>query len=166
VFRSAETSEIMVQSASGGEPLSFLGHAGGATHAQFNPGVPRWIAYDFDDSGRREVYVQAFEPGKPASSARWQISNAGGTMPRWRGDAKEIFYLALDGKLMAVRVSGDGPSFHYSTPELLFSATPPILRSPSFEYDVTPDGQRFLMIEPAEKAEYLPLTLVTDWLSR
>jgi eukaryotic-like serine/threonine-protein kinase len=161
----AASTEIMVQP-EGGQPLSFLGEIRGATHAQFNPGVPRWIAYDFDDSGRREIYVQAFEPGKPASSARWQISNAGGTMPRWRGDGKEIFYLSLGGKLMAARVSGDGPSFQSSTPEPLFEATPPFLRSPSFEYDVAPDGQRFIMIEPAEKAEYLPLTLMTNWLSK
>ena len=160
------SSEIMVQPASGGRPLSFLGHALGATKAQFNPGIPRWIAYDFDDSGRREIYVQAFEPGKTASVARWQISNAGGVMPRWRGDRKEIFYLALDGKLMAARISSDGPSFQSATPEMLFNATPPLLRSPSFEYDVTPDGQRFLMIEPAEKPEYLPLTLVTKWLTK
>jgi hypothetical protein len=63
------SSEIMVRSASDGQPLSFLGHAFGATKAQFNPGTPRWIAYDFDDSGRREIHVQAFEPGKPASAA-------------------------------------------------------------------------------------------------
>jgi hypothetical protein len=88
------SSEIMVRSATGGQPLSFLSHAFGATKAQFNLGKPRLIPYDFDDSGRREIYVQAFEPGKTASSARWQISNAGGTMPRWRGDGKEIFYLA------------------------------------------------------------------------
>jgi hypothetical protein len=160
------SSEIMVRYASGGQPLSFLGHAYGATKAQFNPGRPRWIAYDFDDSGRREIYVQAFEPGKTASSARWQISNAGGTMPRWRGDGKEIFYLALDGKLMAARISSDGPSFQFSTPELLFNAMPPLLRSPSFEYDVTPDGQRFLLVEPAEKPEYLPLTLISKWLTK
>jgi len=67
--------------------------------------------------------------------------------------------------MMAARVSSDGPSFEVSTPEMLFNATPPLLRSPAFEYDVTPDGQRFLMIEPAEKREYLPLTLVTKWLS-
>ena len=79
------------------------------------------------------------------------------------GSSREM---APAGMLGPWLVSGDGPSFHSSTPELLFSATPPILRSPSFEYDVTPDGQRFLMIEPAEKAEYLPLTLVTHWLSR
>jgi len=160
------SSEIMVQPAGGGQPLAFLGHAFGATTAQFNPGGPRWVAYDFDDSGRREVYVQDFEPGKAGSTARWQISDAGGTMPRWRGDGKEIFYLALDGKLMAVRVSGGGPTFHSSSPELMFNATPPTLRSPSFEYDVAPDGQRFLMIEPAEKPEYLPLTLVSNWLAR
>jgi eukaryotic-like serine/threonine-protein kinase len=153
----------MVRATGGGEPLSFLGHAFGATKAQFNPGVPRWVAYDFDDTGRREIYVQAFEPGKITSQARWQISDAGGTMPRWRGDGKEIFYLSLDGKLMVARVSSDGPSFQSSAPKPLFTAMPPLLRSPSFEYDVARDGQRFLMIEPAEKAEYLPLTLVTNW---
>lgn len=159
--------EIMIQADSGGQPVSFLGqHAHGAVHAQFNPGAPRWIAYDFDDSGRREVYVQAFEPGKPASSARWQISNAGGQMPRWRGDGKEIFYLSLDGKMTAVRVSGDGAAFQSSTPQVLFNATPPNLRTPNWEYDVSADGQRFLMIEPVVAPEYQPLTIVSDWRSR
>ena len=156
----------MVLDARGGQPLSFLGHARGASKAQFNPGVPRWIVYDFDDSGRREIYVQAFEPGKPASSARWQISNAGGMMPRWRGDGKEIFYLSLDGKMMAARVSGDGAAFQSSTPQFLFNATPPNLRTTNFEYDVSPNGERFLMIEPMVAPEYQPLTLVSNWRSR
>jgi Tol biopolymer transport system component len=160
------STEIMIQAAEGGKPLSFLGHARGASKAQFNPGVPRWIVYDFDDSGRREIYVQAFEPGKPASSARWQISNGGGMMPRWRGDGKEIFYLSLDGKMMAARVSGDGAAFQASTPEVLFNATPPNLRTPNFEYDVSSDGERFLMIEPLVAPEYQPLTLVSNWQSR
>jgi serine/threonine protein kinase len=159
------STEIMVRPANGGQPLSFLGHARGASKAQFNPGAPRWIAYDFDDSGRREIYVQAFEPGKPATSARWQISNAGGMMPRWRGDGKEIFYLSLEGKMMAVRVSGDGVAFQSWAPRFLFDATPPHLRTPNFEYDVSPDGERFLMIEPAVRPEYQPLTLVSNWLS-
>ncbi len=159
--------QVMIQAASGGQPVSFLGqHAHGAVHAQFNPGVPRWIAYDFDDSGRREVYVQAFEPGKAASSARWQISNAGGQMPRWRGDGKEIFYLSLDGKMMAAHVSGDDAAFQSSTPQFLFNASPPQMRTPNFEYDVTADGERFLMIEPLERPEYLPLTLVSNWRLR
>jgi hypothetical protein len=106
--------------------------------------VPRWIAYDFDDSGRREIYVQEFEPGKPASSARWQISDAGGQMPRWRGDGTEIFYLSLDGKMMAARVSTNSGVFQSSTPQFLFNASPPQL----------------------EKPEYQSLTLVSDWRVR
>jgi hypothetical protein len=160
------STEIMVLDDRGGQPLSFLGHARGASKAQFNPGVPRWIAYDYDDSGQREIYVQAFEPGKPASSARWQISNAGGMMPRWRGDGKEIFYLSLDGKMMAVGVSSKGAAFQSLTPQFLFNATPPHLRTPNFEYDVSADGQRFLMIEPLEKPEYQPLTFISNWRSR
>ena len=77
-----------VRPADGGESLSYLGHSGGTVHAQFNPGTPRWIAYDYDDSGRREIYVQAFAPGQQASASRWQVSRGGGTMPRWRATAK------------------------------------------------------------------------------
>jgi len=160
------STEIMIQPASGGKALNYLPRSFGAAKPQFNPGVPSWIAYDFDDSGRREVYVQAFERGRPASSARWQISSGGGVMPRWRGDGKEIFYFALDGRMMAARVSSEGSSFNCEMPEALFRATPPLLRSPAFEYDVMPDGQRFLMIEPAEKSEYLPLTLISKWMNR
>ncbi len=87
-------------------------------------------------------------------------------MPRWRGDGKEIFYLSLDGKMMAVRVSGDGPAFQSWTPHVLFNATPPHLRTPNFEYDVSADGERFLMIEPLVAPEYQPLTLVSNWRSR
>jgi Tol biopolymer transport system component len=158
--------EIMIRSATAGPPVGFLGRARSASKAQFNPGVPRWIAYDFDDSGRREIYVQAFEPGKQASAARWQISNAGGLMPRWRGDGKEIFYMSLEGKMMAAQVSGDGAAFQSSTPQFLFNATPPELRSPNFEYDVSPDGERFLLVEPLDKPEYQPLVLLTNWRSK
>jgi Tol biopolymer transport system component len=157
------SSEIMVMSASGENAFSFLAHALGAAHPQFNPGTPRWIAYDFDDTGRREVYIQAFTPGQPASAARWQISNGGGVMPRWRADGKELFYLTLDGKMMSVTVSPAGDAFRATAPVFLFDATPPSLRSPSWEYDVSSDGKRFLMIEPAIKPESQVLTLVTDW---
>jgi Tol biopolymer transport system component len=162
----SQSTEIMIQAVSGGPPLSFLGHARGASKAQFDPVTPHWITYDFDDSGRREIYVQEFEPGKPASAARWQISNAGGIMPRWRGDGKEILYLSLEGKMMGARVSTAGGVFQSSTPQFLFDATPPQLRTPNFEYDVSADGERFLMIEPLEKPEYKPLTLVSNWRSR
>jgi hypothetical protein len=137
-----KSSEIMVQTSDGGQPLSLLG--------------PERAARGLRSSlrARQACLVRAmadFQRGRDHA--------------RWRGDGKEIFYLALDGQLMAVQVSGEGTSFQFSSPELLFNATPPVLRSPSFDYDVAADGQRFLMIEPAEKAEYLPLTLVSNWLT-
>src|ERR1035441_7363331 len=139
--------------------------AGEPKHS-FNPGVRRAIPYDFDGGGRREIYVQAFEPAKPASPACWQISNGGGTMPRWWGDGKVIFYLSLDGKMMAVRVSGSGGALVSSTTVFLCNATPPQLRTSNWEYDVSADGERFLMIEPMAAPEYQPLTLVSNWRSR
>jgi hypothetical protein len=68
--------------------------------------------------------------------------------------------------MMAVRVSGDGAAFHSSTPQFLFNATPPEMRKPNFEYDVSAYGERFLMIEPMVAPEYQPLTLVSNWRSR
>ena len=87
-------------------------------------------------------------------------------MPRWRGDGEEIFYLSLEGKMMAMRVSSNGAVFQSSTPQFLFNAAAPELRTPNFEYDVSPDGERLLMIEPLEKPEYQPLTLVSNWRVR
>jgi hypothetical protein len=74
--------------------------------------------------------------------------------------------VSLDGRMMAARVSSDGAALQSSTPQFLFNATPPHLRTPNFEYDVSADGERFLMIEPLEKPEYQPLTLVSNWRSR
>ena len=86
------SSEIMIGSVTGGEPVSFLGHALGAAAAQFSPGTARWIAYDFDDTGRRRLRP-GIQPGKPASSARWQVSTNGGRYPRWRGDGASSTFL-------------------------------------------------------------------------
>jgi hypothetical protein len=68
--------------------------------------------------------------------------------------------------MMAVRVSGDGAAFQSSAPQILFDATAPQLRTPNWEYDVSPDGQRFLMIEPLVDPEHQPLTIVGNWRYR
>jgi Tol biopolymer transport system component len=97
------------------------------------------IAYSSAESGRMEIYVQTF-PGK--GGGRWQVSRSGGDLPVWRGDGKELFYLAPEGTLMAVDVSG-GESFRVGTPRGLFRvAVKGVVGS---SYDVTPDGQRFLV---------------------
>ena len=76
------------------------------TYGQFSPDG-KWIAYSSTESGRREVYVQGFAPDRVPAAAvgKWQISTAGGDRPRWRRDGRELYYIALDGKLMAVPVA-------------------------------------------------------------
>ena len=75
----------------------------------------RWLAYVSDESGRYEVYVQSF----PGGGGKRQVSTGGGIGPRWRGDGKELFYHAPDGKLMAVPVKS-GASFEAGAPVALF----------------------------------------------
>jgi hypothetical protein len=106
-----------------------------------------------DESGRYEVYVQSF----PAPGGKWQISTDGGTMPRWRRDGKELFYLAADRKLMAVEVKAD--STFSSVPRALFAAPP----FPDRSYSVTADGQRFLFNSSRKEAVSTPITVVINW---
>jgi Tol biopolymer transport system component len=149
---------------SGGKPYMFLQTSVSEAHSQFSPLTPRWVAYSADDTGRREIYVKAVVPGQPAADARWQISSAGGTMPRWRADGRELFYWALDGTIMAAPVDGTGAAFKTSTPVPLFQVQPPIMRTNDISFDVSGDGQRFLIVEPVERARSQPLNLVTNWL--
>jgi Tol biopolymer transport system component len=136
-------------------------------HSQFNPnGPPRWIAYSSDDTGRREIYVAPFVPGQPASGERRQVSSEGGTMPRWRRDGRELYYWALDGRLMAVPVDGSGAAFLASPPLSLFQSHRPTMRTNDIEFDVTRDGLRFLMVEPSEATTFQSLSFVTDWRRR
>ena len=78
----------------------------------------KWISYQSDESGKDQVYVQPFPPGAGASG-KWQISVDGGVGARWRGDGKELFYLA-GSKLMAVAISAVGGGFHAGIPKELF----------------------------------------------
>ena len=127
----------------------------------------RWLAYASNESGRFEVYVQAFsiDSSKP-SSDRFTISNAGGADPRWRGDGKELFYLSADGKLMSVEIqTADGSRFAAAPPRPLFEI-PPLasqLRAASFRYAVTADGKRFLVLMEPKDTPQSPLTVVVNW---
>jgi dipeptidyl aminopeptidase/acylaminoacyl peptidase len=85
--------------------------------AQFSPDG-KFIAYESNESGRFEVYAQAF----PTSGGKWQISTNGDAMPRWGRDGKELFYIALDGRLMSapIALSTDGRALQPGTPVPLF----------------------------------------------
>jgi len=115
----------------------------------------RWIAYSSDESGRREVYIQPF----PATGAKWQISVDGGLLPKWRADGKEIFYVTGDnGKMMSAAVEASGGTFSAAIPQALFVA-----RNGRGAYDVSADGQRFLMLHRLEEETSPAITVVLNW---
>jgi Tol biopolymer transport system component len=126
----------------------------------------RWIAYFSNETGRNEIVTQTF----PKPGGKWQVSNAGGVFPRWRRDGKELFFQALDGKLMAVPVSYTGRAgetlIEPGTPVSLFDAhtvggpySPFGFRQ---QYDVSPDGQRFL-VNSITKEVTSPVTVILNF---
>ena len=138
---------------------TFLQTPANESRAVFSPNG-RWVAYESDESGKKEIYVQSF----PASGAKWQISASGGSQPRWRRDGKELFYLSGDRKVTAVEVNTEAPTFAHGTPKALFDT--PILKGedhPGDQYAVTADGQRFLVNTLAEDRTYAPISLVLNW---
>jgi hypothetical protein len=131
--------------------------------AQLSPDG-RWIAYFSNETGRNEVYIGSF----PTPRGKWSITKDGAAYPLWRGDSKELFYYAADGRIVAVPVSGTTTP-DVGTPVPLFSAR--MLGGPSSapgfraQYDVSADGQRFLLNVPVqdEDASSPVITVVLDW---
>jgi Tol biopolymer transport system component len=121
----------------------------------------KWVAYVSLESGQTEVSVASF----PAFTDRRQISTAGGTQPVWRSDAKELFFLGLDARLMAVDVTS-GTTLQTGTVRTLFQ-TSLISGTGAKAYAVTRDGQRFLLREPSgrESGSIEQLYIVTNWTS-
>lgn len=126
-----------------------------ANNALLSPGS-KWIAYDSDETGLHEVFVGTF----PNPGGKWQVSTHGGTQPTWSRDGKELYYVALDGNLMAVNVSGrpDG-SFVAGAPKVLFN--PRRLQEPGLKFDVGKDG-RFLIASIIQQPA-APITVVVNW---
>jgi eukaryotic-like serine/threonine-protein kinase len=126
--------------------------------ARFSPDG-RWISYTSQESGRPEVYVRPF----PGPGGKYQVSTQGGAHARWRRDGKELFYLTLQGDLMAVNVTA-APAFQVSSPQRLFRIAEP--RGPEgSQFSVTPDGQRFLVWVPQRAAAIPPTTVIVNWTS-
>ena len=149
-----------------GKQMPFLHSTFSEIDGQLSPDS-RWMAYCSDVSGQREVYVQPF----PSADNELRISTAGGMQPRWRGDGKELFYQASDGKLMAVALTlspGPKPSLKPAEPVVLFDGHFPIQTQGYFNYDVTADGKRFLVTgNPSATAStgtaVVPLTVRVNW---
>ncbi len=121
--------------------------------ARFSPD-DHWVAYESDDSGRAEIYVQAFpEPGQ-----RFPISAGGGTFPEWGEGGRELYYVSTSGKLMAVELKYRGSSLEASPSHELFSVPPVGNGNP---YEAAPDGRRFLA--GVAKGSSQTLNVIVNW---
>jgi serine/threonine protein kinase/Tol biopolymer transport system component len=136
-------------------PVAFLRSAFNEYNGKFSPDG-RWVAYASDESGRYEIYVRPF-PAAEGGGAKWMVSRDGAREPRWRGDGKELFYLAPNGSVMAASVSASGAAFQSATPAALFKAP----STPG--WDVSADGKQFLFPVPAGDAAQAPFIVVQNW---
>ena len=115
-----------------------------------------WLAFGSDESGEPNIYVQAF----PDPARKYRISNAGGMWPVWRGDGRELFYIEAGHRVIAVDID-IAPEFSPGVPHLLFE-TPFTGHYLLRNFDVTRDGQRFLVNRPFED-ESATITVVLGW---
>jgi eukaryotic-like serine/threonine-protein kinase len=141
------------------KPVPILTSAANESHSALSPDG-KFFSYSSDETGRSEVYVQSFPPG----GGKWQASTGGGDQALWRRDGKELFYLAGDGRLMAVPVS-TSPTFSAGSPEPLFNAatgeiTPSGIRN---FYIPVPDGSKFLVLTYARAGQSNALHVLLNW---
>jgi Tol biopolymer transport system component len=139
------------------EPITIANSPAMERNARFSPDG-NWIAYQSDETGRNEVYVQPF-PG--SALQRQRVSLSGGTSPQWGRAGGELYFLGADSRLMVVTVtrSGDAkqPAIQLATPKALINAALP----PGSEYDTVDDGNRFLVMTSAEETP--PIIVLPNW---
>jgi Tol biopolymer transport system component len=125
---------------------------------RFSPdSSPRWVAYQSDESGRSEVYIQAF----PETRGKFQISTGGGQFPQWGPGGRELFYVSSDFKVMAVSLKLAADSVEPSAPRELFPL--PAVDTGWSPYETAPDGQRFLVRAVPQQQASQPLTVIVNW---
>jgi eukaryotic-like serine/threonine-protein kinase len=151
-------SSLVLVSLADGKAQPFLDTQSSATNGQISPDG-KWVAYASNESGDWQIYVTTF----PGAAGKWQVSRGGGREPRWRGDGKEIFYIGPKDVLTAVEVNEEG-TFSSSNPAPLFQShgRAQISSTDLFSYDVTKDGQRFLMNRYFKPAKIAPLQIILN----
>jgi Tol biopolymer transport system component len=118
----------------------------------------RWMMYSSSESGRREVYVRAF----PGPGGKWQVSTQGGHDAEWRRDGREILYLSPEADMMSVDV-GAGADFQVGVPRKLFHAGRVEDNPSGRSWDLSADGQQFLLQKPIKAATVAGITVMLNW---
>ena len=124
----------------------------------------RWLAYSSDETGNYEIYVQSFSTDGKLGADKKRVSTAGGRLPVWRRDGSELFFVAADGQMMASSVKTGGTEFQFAAPKPLFKTRTLSLEGGIFrEYDVSSDGQRFLIGTLIGDSKAAPPTVIMNW---
>jgi Tol biopolymer transport system component len=150
--------DLWVQQLKDRHPQPFLRTPFTESVPQFSPDA-HWMAYISNESGRYEVYVQPY----PGPGGKWQISTNGGTEPVWNPNGRELFYRD-GGKMMSVGISTQ-TGFATGKPRMLFEGPYQPTPATTPNYDVSRDGQRFLMLKSSEMGEVAPtqINIVFNW---
>ena len=165
--------DVMVLAVDGGQPspsVPVLGRPGAGSTRTARPLVQttfnelngeispdgRWVAYDSNESGRNEVYVR---PVPDVDTGRWQVSTGGGAWPLWARNGKELFYVGPSGAVMGVAIDR-GSTFRVGNPTRLFEGG---ATAPGRAYDVSLDGQRFLVIKEGRRPDDGTAIVVQNW---
>ena len=140
-----------------GEGTPYLHSQYNEWFAKFRPTTPaQWVAYQSDESGRWEVYVDSF----PTPGHRTRISSDGGQYPQWAPNGRELFYVSADSMLTSVPLTLGGDRVEPGTARALFRL--PAVDNGRQPFDVAPDGERFLVrAVPAEMGR--TLTAIVNW---
>ncbi len=153
----ATSGDLWVLRLSDRKPQLFLQTPAFESAPQFSPDG-RWLAYSSNESGRGEIYVQPY----PGPGGKWQISTDGGAEPVWNHNGRELFY-RQENKTMAVEVT-TRPSFSAGKPRMLFEAPYVWTAAHLPNYDVSQDGQRFLMLKESEQQQASSqINIVLNW---
>src|SRR3989441_92188 len=123
----------------------------------------RWLAYPSDETGNYEIYVQSFSADGKLGNDKKRVSTSGGKLPVWRRDGSELFFVAPDGQMMSSAVKTGGTEFGFSAPKALLKTRMLGFVTGFHEFDVSPDGQRFLIGTLIGEPKAPPPTVILNW---
>jgi Tol biopolymer transport system component len=153
--------DLLAMAAEGHQAIPIAQTAANERDGQFSADG-KWVAYGSDETGRSEIYVQRF----PEGTNKARISVDGGAQPRWRGDGRELYYVALDGRLMAASItlpSTGTPETGAVTRLFMTHIGGAIQAAFRQQYVVSSDGQKFLMNNIVDETSTTPITVLLNW---